>query len=285
MHPGLKDMTEWMNWIEKLEVPQFEDGASPHETAEFFRKIGQPEKAEAAIREAANTPSKVIYILTWQGVWGFKRPWVNGVSYVGLQTIGTDYQHEVVVHEDLHNAHESRWNKIDIPGWNTMTDERREVVFGELGIDDSFWEVSGIEALTQFEKKKKIGETESGYDARIVPQGIRLFETLGQKSGRSTVGGFLNMALHGSTGGKQEFAEWMRIGTNIMMFERALSGRVFQPEKVAREMSRIVELQKKDFVIRDMNHAQKFVDSYLEATWLQNELSGESDEELIALLS
>ncbi len=51
-----------------------------------------------------------------------------------------------------------------------------------------------------------------------------------------------------------------------MMFERALSGRVFQPEKVAREMSRIVELQKKDFVIRDMNHAQKFVDSYLEAT-------------------
>jgi hypothetical protein len=58
----------------------------------------------------------------------------------------------------------------------------------------------------------------------------------------------------------------MRIGTNIMMFERALSGRVFQSEKVAREMSRIVELQKKDFVIRDLNHAQKFVDSYLEAT-------------------
>jgi hypothetical protein len=285
MHPGLKDMTEWMNWIEKLEVPRFEYGASPHETAEFFRKIGQPEKAEAAIRGAAQTPDKVVYILTDPGVGWFKKPGVTGVSYVNVNTLWEDFQREVIVHEGLHNAHESRWNKIDIPGWDTMTDERKEVVFGELGIDDSFWEVSGIEALTQFATQQKIGETESGYDARIVPQGIRLFDTLGDKSGRSTVGGFLNMALHGSTGGKQEFAEWMRIGTNIMMFERALSGRVFQSEKVAREMSRIVELQKKDFVIRDMNHAQKFVDSYLEATGSQNELSGESDEELIALLS
>ncbi len=57
-----------MNWIEKLEVPRFEDGASPHETAEFFRKIGQPEKAEAAIRGAAQTPDKVVYILTDPGV-------------------------------------------------------------------------------------------------------------------------------------------------------------------------------------------------------------------------
>jgi hypothetical protein len=31
-------------------------------------------------------------------------------------------------------------------------------------------------------------------------------------------------------------------------------------------MSRIIELQKKDFVIRDMAHAQKLVDSYLEVT-------------------
>jgi hypothetical protein len=51
-----------------------------------------------------------------------------------------------------------------------------------------------------------------------------------------------------------------------MMLERALSGRVFQSEKVARNMSRIIELQKKDFVIRDMAHAQKLVDSYLEVT-------------------
>mgnify|MGYP006913918270 FL=1 len=49
-------------------MPRFEDGVSPHETAEFFRKIGQPKKAEAAIREAAKTPDKVVYILTPQGV-------------------------------------------------------------------------------------------------------------------------------------------------------------------------------------------------------------------------
>lgn len=266
MHPGLKDITEWMNWIEKLEVPRFEDGASPHETAEFFRKIGQPEKAEAAIRGAAQTPDKVVYILTAPGVRWFKKRGVTWVSYVNVNTLWEDFQREVITHEGLHNAHESRWNNIDVPGWDTMTHERRKIVFESLGIDSSFWEVSGIEALTQFATQQKIWETESGYDAKIVPQGIRLFETLGDKSGQSTVGWFLNMALHGSTGGKQEFAEWVRIGTNIMMLERALSGKVFQSEKVAWTVSRIIESQKKDFVIRDMNHAQKLVDSYLEVT-------------------
>ncbi|MBP7773534.1 hypothetical protein KA071_00380 [Candidatus Gracilibacteria bacterium] len=276
MHPGLKDMTEGMNWIEKLEVPRFEDGASPHETAEFFRKIGQPEKAEAAIRGAAQTPDKVVYILTDPGVGGFKKRGVTGVSYVNVNTLGEDFQREVIVHESLHNAHESRWNKIDIPGWKTMTDERRKIVFESLGIDDSFGEISGIEALTQFATQQKIGETESGYDARIVPQGIRLFETLGEKSGRSTVGGFLNMALHGSTGGKQEFADGVRIGTNIMMLERALSGKVFQSEKVVQNMNRVIELQKKNFIVRDLAHAQKLVDSYLEVT-------GDNGEEELAL--
>ncbi len=276
MHPGLKDMTEWMNWIEKLEVPRFEDGASPHETAEFFRKIGQPEKAEAAIRGAAQTPDKVVYILTDPGVGWFKKRWVTGVSYVNVNTLWEDFQREVIVHESLHNAHESRWNKIDIPGWKTMTDERRKIVFESLGIDDSFWEISGIEALTQFATQQKIWETESGYDARIVPQGIRLFETLGEKSGRSTVGWFLNMALHGSTGGKQEFADWVRIGTNIMMLERALSGKVFQSEKVVQNMNRVIELQKKNFIVRDLAHAQKLVDSYLEVT-------GDNWEEELAL--
>jgi hypothetical protein len=87
-----------------------------------------------------------------------------------------------------------------------MTDERKEVVFGISELMTLF-ERFLVLRLTQFATQQKIGETESGYDARIVPQGIRLFETLGDKSGRSTVGGFLNMALHGSTGGKQEFAE------------------------------------------------------------------------------
>lgn len=265
-----------MNWIEKLEVPRFEDGASPHETAEFFRKIGQPEKAEAAIRGAAQTPDKVVYILTKPGVGWFKKPGVTWVSYVNVNTLWEDFQREVIVHEGLHNAHESRWNKIDIPGWKTMTDERRKIVFESLGIDASFWEVSGIEALTQYATQQKIGETESGYDAKIVPQGIRLFETLGDKSGRSTVGWFLNMALHGSTGWKQEFAEWVRIGANIMMLERALSGKVFQSEKVVQNMNRVIELQKKDFIVRDLAHAQKLVDSYLEVT-------GDNWEEELAL--
>lgn len=266
MNAVLKDLTEWMSFVDKFEMPRFEDGVSPHETAEFFRKIGQPKKAEAAIREAAKTPDKVVYILTPQGVWGYKKRGINGVSYVWLQTIGEDYQREVVVHEGFHNAHERRWWKIDIPGWDTMTDERKTLVFQSLGIDASFWEVSGIEALTQYATQRKIGDTESGYDAKIVPQGIRLFEALGEKSGRSTVGWFLRMTLEGNTGGKQEFAEWIRIGTNIMMLEKALSGIVFNSEQVAQNMSRIIELQKKDFIIRDMAHAQKLVDSYLEVT-------------------
>ena len=57
-----------MSFVDKLDIPRFEDGVGAHETAEFFRKIGQPKKAEAAIREAARTPDKVIYILTPPGV-------------------------------------------------------------------------------------------------------------------------------------------------------------------------------------------------------------------------
>lgn len=264
MHPGLRDMTEWMNFLEKLEVPAFDKWATPHETAEYFRKIGQPEKAEAAIRWAAGTSDRVVYILTEPWVWGFKKRWETGVSYVNVHTLGEDFQREVIVHEWLHNAHEARWWKIDVPGWDTMTSERKKMIFDTLGIDDSFWEVSGIEALTQFSTQKKVGETESGYDAKIVPQWIRLFETLGEKSGRSTVGAFLNMALHGSRGGKQEFADGVRIGGNIMMIESALSGRVLRTGQTAQTMSEIIESQKKDFIVRDMVHANRLVDSYLE---------------------
>ena len=45
-------------------LPDFSRGATPHETAQYFRSIGQPKKAEAAIRGAAGTSDKVLYILT-----------------------------------------------------------------------------------------------------------------------------------------------------------------------------------------------------------------------------
>jgi hypothetical protein len=37
-----------------------------------------------------------------------------------------------------------------------MTAERRKIVFESLGIDASFGEVSGIEALTQFATQERI---------------------------------------------------------------------------------------------------------------------------------
>lgn len=274
MHPGLREMTKWMNFLDRNEVPAFDKWATPHETANYFRKIGQPEKAEAAIRWAAGTPDKVVYILTPPWVGGFKKRWETGVSYVNVHTLGKDFQREVIAHEWFHNIHEARWWKIDVPGWNTMTWERKKMIFDTLGIDDSFWEVSGIEALTQYATQEKIGETESGYDAKIVPQGIRLFETLGKKSRRSTVGAFLNMALHGNNGGKQEFADGVRIGGNIMMLENALSGKVFRAGETAQKMSEIIESQKKDFIVRDMSHANRLVDSYLEAiqSWAEQDM-------------
>ncbi len=263
---SVEEQVDSLGIMEKLSAPDFHHGATPHETAEFFRRIGQPERAEAAIRTADQTPDKVVYILTQPGVGGYKKRGASGVSYVSVDVVGDPFGEEVITHEGIHNRHERRWWKIDVPGWATMTEERRRIVFDSLGIDNSFDEVSGIEALTQYATQQEIWETESGYDARIVPQGIRLFETLGQKSQRATVGWFLNMALHGNTGGRQEFAHGVRIGTNIIMLEGILSGRVFQPERIARTMSHIIESQKKDFVIRDMSHAQQLVDSYLEVT-------------------
>lgn len=269
-----------MWFIERLETPRFDEWVGAQETAEFFRKIGQPEKAKAAIRWAAGTPDKVVYILTEPGVGGFKKRWETGVSYVNVHTLWQDFQREVIVHEGLHNKHEARWWKIDIPGWNTMTDERRKIIFGTLGIDASFWEVSGIEALTQFATQKEVWATDSGYDADIVPQGIRLFETLGDKSGRSTVGAFLNMALHGNNGGKQEFADGVRIGGNIMMLEQALSGKVLKTWDTAQAMSRIIEFQEQDFIVKDLDHAKRLVDSYLKVIQTIWEVSPEDVDEV-----
>jgi len=52
--------------VPETPVPDFFRGATAHKTAEYFRSIGQPDKAEAAIRGAAGTPDKVIYILAPQ---------------------------------------------------------------------------------------------------------------------------------------------------------------------------------------------------------------------------
>lgn len=64
--------------------------------------------------------------------------------------------------------------------------------------------------------------------------------------------------------GKQEFADGIRIGGNIMLLEQALreSG---APDKEAQKMSEIIEAQKKDFVVRDIAHAKRLVQSYQEA--------------------
>ena len=50
--------------IQNFTLPDFfSGGATPHEMAEYFRAIGEPEKAEAAIRGAAGTADKVFYII------------------------------------------------------------------------------------------------------------------------------------------------------------------------------------------------------------------------------
>lgn len=77
------------------------------------------------------------------------------------------------------------------------------------------------------------------------------------------IGSFLAMALHGNNGGKEEFAEGMRVGANVMLLEKALIGKVLKIEETASIMSDIIEAQKSDFVIHDMVHAEKLVDSYL----------------------
>ena len=69
------------------------------------------------------------------------------------------------------------------------------------------------------------------------------------------------MALDGAIDGKKEFADGMRIGGNIMLLEQALRDDGF-PEADAQKMSEIIEVQKKDFVVRDMDHAKKLVQSY-----------------------
>jgi hypothetical protein len=87
---------------------------------------------------------------------------------------------------------------------------------------------------------------------------------LEEKSGKKIVGSFLRMALDGVVEGKQEFADGVRIGGNIILLEQALRDSA-DPESSAENMSKIIESQKKDFVVRDIGHAERLVKSYQDA--------------------
>lgn len=246
-------------------VPDFSHGATPHETAQYFRSIGQPEKAEAAIRGAAGTPDKVFYILTQPWVGGFKKIGKTGVQYVNLDVLDTDFQDEVHAHERIHNAHEGRWGSIDIPWFEYMTSARRAVLFAKIGGDSGMDETGMVEWLTQYATQQKLWwETQSGYDGFEVPESQKIFRTLEEKSGKKIVGSFLRMALDGSVDGKQEFADGVRIGGNIILLEKALR-KTWVSETIAENMSKIIESQKKDFVVRDVGHAERLVQSYQDA--------------------
>jgi hypothetical protein len=56
----------------------------------------------------------------------------------------------------------------------------------------------------------------------------------------------------------------MRIGGNIILLKNALREGGFL-ESDAQAMSQIIEAQKKDFVVRNIAHAEKLVQSYQEA--------------------
>ena len=72
------------------------------------------------------------------------------------------------------------------------------------------------------------------------------------------------MALDGAVDGKQEFAHGVRIGGNIILLEKALQDSN-SPELDAEKMNKIIEAQKKDFVVRDSAHAERLVKSYQDA--------------------
>ncbi len=72
---------------------------------------------------------------------------------MNIDTIGTRFQKEVHTHERIHNAHEARWGKIDIPGNEFMTSARKDVIFthtAELG------ETELVEGLTQYATQQRM---------------------------------------------------------------------------------------------------------------------------------
>jgi hypothetical protein len=59
------------------------------------------------------------------------------VQYVNLDILDTSFQSEVHTHERIHNAHEGRWGKIDIPGFEYMTPSRLSVIEGGVQLDET----------------------------------------------------------------------------------------------------------------------------------------------------
>ena len=56
----------------------------------------------------------------------------------------------------------------------------------------------------------------------------------------------------------------MRVGGNVILLKRVLREGGL-PESDAQSMSEIIEFQKKDFVVRDIGHAERLVQSYQDA--------------------
>lgn len=258
-----------------IQTPDFKHGATPLETARYFRQqwdllqsLGDREgarihhhKAKHALQLSTGVAARTLFTLTPAGVGWFKKIGEN-INYIGLHTVGTDFGEEVKAHEWIHNTQENRWDGVSIPGYEYMTEARQWVIYGKIGMSNALWEREMIEGLTQYATQQKVSDTMSSYDTFEVPESLYFFRTMELKSGKSMIGAFLNMALNGSSDGKAEFAAGMRIGWNIILLEQALKNTWFDAEKHAKSMNKIIEAQKKNFVIRDFNHALKLVKSY-----------------------
>jgi hypothetical protein len=256
---------EYSPEAQQTQVPDFSRWATPHDTAQYFRSIGQPEKAEAAIRGAAGTPDKVFYILTQPWVGGFKEVGKTGVQYVNLDTLGTRFQWEVHTHEWVHNTQEAVEGEIGIASFDyCMTPARQAIIYPDVGVTMSLSETDLVEWLTQRATQVEMGATNSGYNKFIVPNTVDLFRHLERESGQPMIGPFINMALHGWSSSREAIARWMRVGGNVILLKHALRENG-DSEGDAEKMSEIIERQKQDFVVRDIGHAERLVKSYQEA--------------------
>lgn len=251
---------------QNIHEPDFSHGVTAQETAKYFRSIGQPEKAKAAILGAARTSNKVLYILTQPWIGGFKEIGKTGVQFVNLDVLGTSFQSEVHIHEGIHNTQEEIEGEVGIASFDyCMTPARQSVIFGDVGMTLSLSETDMIEWLTQRATQVQVTwTTNSWYDAFIVPNTVDLFRHLEQESDQKMIGPFINMALYGWKSSRKAIAQWMRIGGNTILLKKSLQ-KIGFPESDARKMSKIIEKQKRDFIVRDMEHADTLVRSYQEA--------------------
>lgn len=261
-----------------IQTPDFQKGATPFETARYYRQQGDilmewgnPEgarlnynKAKHALQLSTWAAARTLFVLTPAWVGGFKERG-NKVNFIGLHTVGTHFGEEVKAHEWIHNTHEGKWDTLTIPGYEYMTDTRKWVIFGKIGTSNALWEREMIEWLTQYATQQKVSDTISSYNEFEVPESLYFFRVMELKSGKSMIGAFLNMALNGSSAGKDEFAAGMRIGWNIILLEQALKNTGFDTAKHAQAMNKVIEAQKEKFVIRDISQARELADSYIEA--------------------